>query len=32
VTITNSPFLLEVRDPFPAAGQPKRFTRIHANR
>lgn len=32
VTITNSPFLLEVRDPLPASGQPKRFTRIHANR
>jgi hypothetical protein len=32
VTITNSPFLLEARDPFPAAGQPKRFTRIRASR
>jgi hypothetical protein len=32
VTITNSPFLLEVRDTFPTSGQPKRFTRIRASR
>jgi hypothetical protein len=32
VKIIDTPFLLEVRDPIPAAGQPKRFTRIHANR
>ncbi|RPJ34941.1 MAG: hypothetical protein EHM17_04550 [Verrucomicrobiaceae bacterium] len=32
MTITSSPFLLEVRDPFPAASQPKRFTRIRASR
>jgi len=32
VVLTNSPFLLEVRDPFPAAEQPKRFTRIRASR
>lgn len=32
VTITNSPFLLETHDPLPANGQPKRFTRIRADR
>ncbi len=32
VKLTDTPFLLEVRDPSPAAGQPKRFTRIRANR
>ena len=32
VTVTDTPFRLEVRDPFPAAGQPERFTRIRANR
>jgi hypothetical protein len=26
------PFLLEVRDPDPAATHPNRFTRIHAKR
>jgi hypothetical protein len=32
VTFASSPFLLEVRDPDPAALHPKRFTRIRANR
>jgi hypothetical protein len=32
VTLGNPPFLLEVRDPLPAVGQPKRFTRIRASR
>lgn len=32
VTVTNSPFLLEVRDPNQSSGQPKRFTRIRASR
>ena len=32
VTFTNTPFLLEVRDPDPATLHPKRFTRIRANR
>jgi hypothetical protein len=32
VNVTNTPFLLEVRDASPAAGQPKSFTRIRASR
>lgn len=32
VNVTNTPFLLEVRDPDPASGQPNRFTRIRASR
>jgi hypothetical protein len=32
VTVSNTPFLLEVRDPSPAAGQAKSFTRIRASR
>ena len=32
VEVSNTPFLLEVRDPIPADGQPKRFTRIGASR
>jgi hypothetical protein len=32
VNVSNTPFLLEVRDPTPAAGQPERFTRIRASR
>ncbi len=32
VTFTNTPLLLEVRDPDPATLHPKRFTRIRANR
>jgi len=32
VNVTNTPFLLEIRDPDPAADHPKRFTRIRAKR
>jgi hypothetical protein len=32
VNVPNTTFLLEVRDPLPASGQPKSFTRIHASR
>jgi hypothetical protein len=32
VNVANTPFLLEVRDPFPSASQPKSFTRIRASR
>jgi hypothetical protein len=32
VKFTDTPFLLEVRDPLPASGRTKRFTRIRANR
>ena len=32
VDVTRTPFLLEVRDPDPAANHPKRFTRIRASR
>jgi hypothetical protein len=32
VNVTNTPFLLEARDPDPAASHPKRFARIRASR
>jgi hypothetical protein len=32
VNVSNTPFMLEVRDPSPAAGQPRNFTRIRASR
>jgi hypothetical protein len=32
VNVTNTPFLLEIRDPDPAADHAKRFTRIRASR